>query len=372
MDAAGITNVLRQLGCRTIHPSGDHLRANCPLAPVLHSKGVDNHPSFFVKIEPDEASCYHCFSCDSKGTFLGLLYDMIRQGISVDEDLLNHVRAEEKHDPRHKRTKYVDQFGKTILKGLKKRELEVWSEEEYAPFAGKVPKYILDRGVDIETCKHWEIGYDKEKERVLFPVRRNDGVLVGAVGRTIHKGVEPTYLTYFNFSKSQFLFGEHLLKSAGEPTIAEGMGYGLPAEEGVILVEGMMDVLKLYQMGYENVAAIMTSNVSGVQVRKVLRLGRPVYLMLDWDKAGVQGRKVVVPHLFERQLVFDVPGVTLCKECDTRWSKINEDKKGRQTHVCRGCGCAWEVDSAKKDPDSLTNEEILDCLKNSKRVGVSS
>jgi len=373
MNETGICEVLKELGCQSIKLSGDHVRANCPFAPYLHDKGTDRHPSFLVKIEPDEKSCYHCFSCNSRGTFLGLLYELIRCGKNIDDELLEKVRLAERQDPIDKCYKRQSIYNKEFLIGVKRHKEEVWSEEEYAPFAGKAHKYIIDRGVSVDTCRIWEIGYDPEKRRVMFPVRRyQDGALVGCVGRTVDKHVEPTYLTYFNFKKSNFLYGEHLLKDENQPIIGEALGYDLPAQDGVILVEGMMDVLKLCGMGYENVVGLMTSNVSKRQVQKLKKVGRDIYLMMDWDKAGVMGRENATRSLFGKQPVFDVPGVTVCSSCGSRWSRVGKTGDGRIGHICRKCGKPWVTKEGKKDPDSLADEEIIDCLKNAKRIEVSS
>lgn len=369
MNEQGIREVLRELGCDSIRLCGDHIRANCPLAPYLHKKGTDRHPSFLVKIESADKSCYHCFSCNSRGTFTGLLYELQRYGAFISPELLERVQGMERQDPVQKARERPSIFSKEFLLGQKQHEEEVWAEEEYAPYSGKVHKYLLNRGVDIATCQRWDLGYDPEKRRVLFPVRRfGDSALVGMMGRTIDEGVEPTYLTYFNFKKSSFLYGEHFLKDISKPVLGDVFGYDLPAQSGVILVEGMMDVLKLFRMGYENVVGLMTATISKRQIRTLKRTGRDIYLMMDWDYAGMTGRKKVVEAFAGKQFVYDVPGITCCKVCGNRWSEISDSLE----YVCRKCKSVWEVDPKKKDPDGLTHDEILGCLDSAKKVKISS
>lgn len=375
MNESGIREILTKLGCRSIRLSGDHVRANCPFAPYLHEKGTDRHPSFLVKIEPDGKSCYHCFSCGSRGTFLGLLYDLQRYGKDVDGELIETIRVSEKQDPVQMGIRRKSIFSKEFLIGVKKHEEEVWDESEYEPYAGKTHKYIIERGVSLEMCRTWEIGYDPSMRRVTFPVRRmGDKALVGCVGRTIDAGVEPTYYTYFNFKKGSFLYGEHFLKAEGEPVLGDVMGYDLPAQDATIIVEGMMDVLKLYSIGYDNVVGVMTSEVSERQRRKLKKVGRDVYLMLDWDRAGMIGRANAAPHLVGKHNVFDVPGFEGCFQCGHRWSMLGRDEDGRMIHMCRACKSPWDPEKKrkKKDPDSLSEAEIIDCLKNAERVKVSS
>lgn len=368
MNEQGIQEVLRSLGCRSIRRCGDHIRANCPLAPFTHKKGTDRNPSFFVKIENGGRSCYHCFSCGSKGTLTGLLYDLQRYGGFVEPTLLDKVKKAEKQNPVEKAKHRKSTLSWDFMLAKKRYDEEMWAEEDYLPYAGQTHRYILNRGVSLDTCRTWEIGYDSDKRRIVFPVRRfPDSALVGAVGRTIDQAVEPSYLTYFNFKKSNFLYGEHLLKEESEPVLGEAMGYDLPGQRAVILVEGMMDVLKLYEMGYENVVGLMTATVSRRQISTLKRIGRDVYLMLDWDEAGMSGRVSAVEALKEKHRLYDVPGVRTCSSCGSRWMKL----QGRLL-FCRSCGSPWEVDAQKKDPDSLEEREILDCLQNAKRIGISS
>lgn len=372
MNEKGIREVLRQLGCPSIRLCGDHVRANCPLAPYTHKKGTDRHPSFLVKIEDFDKSCYHCFSCGNRGTLNGLLYELQQMGMHIDPELVERVRRAERQDPVAKAYQRASIFSKEFLVLDRKYKEEIWSEEEYKPYAGKTHKYILDRGVSLDACQTWELGYDPEKRRVMFPVRRYpDLALVGAVGRTVEKGVEPTYLTYFNFKKSNFLYGEHRLKRASEAVIGEALGYDLPAQDGVIVVEGMMDVLKLCGIGYENVVGLMTATISKRQVSTLKKTGRDIYMMLDWDRAGMSGRRTVAKAFAEKCRVYDVPGFRRCS-CGSRWSMLDGDDE----QVCRECKAPWTdysgEDKRFKDPDGLTEEELLDCLGSAKIVRISS
>lgn len=373
MNASGIHEVLRSMGCRKIRSSGGNTKTNCPLARWYHDGGTDKHPSLSVEENPQGSSKYRCFACGSKGFFIGLVRDFVRNGGFIDPVVLAKVEAEETPDLRRRGKACVDMFREGMLMKAK-QAVEVWSDEEIAQFIGRVPKYILKRGVSLETCKKWEIGYDEKDKRVIFTVRRRDGKLVGAVGRTILNNVEPKYITYFNFNKSNFFYGEHLLLGRDKPTMFEAMGFDYPAQDGIIVVEGNMDVLKLSEIGYENIVGVMTSTLSKNQIRTLLDLERPVYLMLDWDKAGIKGRQAAVHKLYERlPFIYDVPGVRGCVKCGFRWSKViavdmGQDRSYR--HVCRKCGEDWIIDPNKKDPDQLDQDEILSCLKAAKLVTV--
>ena len=375
MNEQKVIEVLKRLGCAKIRYSGGNVKATCPLAPWKHREGTDRHPSISVKADQNEPSKYKCFACLSAGsTLLGLLYDLKRVGATVDPDLFEFVKKEEDVTFEQRGCNYGDQFGRDILRGMHKDKTSVWGEGELSAYLGMVPQYILDRGISLDTCRRFELGFDADSGRVIFPVRRKSGELVGAMGRAIDAHVSPRYLTYLAFSKSEFVYGEHLLQSVNQGTMAEALDYGLPAQEGIIVVEGMTDVYKLVQLGYENVAALMTCRMSIKQAATLKKLERPLYLMLDWDDAEYEGRYALPKSLRDTCVIYDVPGVTTCTACGSRFPALM--KKGHKTLlVCRSCADAskpWEVDKSRKDPDQLTPSELLNCLENSKRINISS
>ena len=125
----------------------------------------------------------------------------------------------------------------------------------------------------------------------------------------------------------------------------------------------MFDVYPLLEMGYENVCAVMTSNLQQRQYQTLKRLNRPVYLMFDWDSAGAKGRANAFKKYSKGIVFYDVPGVDRCEICGERWSKI-VDVKGKPIHKCSNCGAPWVC--RKKDPGCLSKDELLDCLKNAR------
>jgi hypothetical protein len=362
VESSGIVSILQSLGCSKIRVRDGTVDANCPFSKWRHERGVDKHPSFSVKAVSSGPSYYHCFTCGSKGMLSGMLRDLGKLGVVISNDFLESVRKEEGKDFEKANKLYPDMFGQDIERKIVRTSNEVWDEEELKPFVGKVPKYILNRGVSIGTCKTWELGYDEENCRVVFPVRRLDGKLVGAMSRALRQVSGAKYLPLFPFSKSLFLYGEHRAKAAERPTVLEAMGFDLPAQKGVILVEGMMDVLRMFEYGYEeNILGLMTSSLSAAQERKVRDFNRPVYLMLDWDLSGIRGRMRCRDRLKGDLPLFDVPGVVKCSNCGGRWQTVCSDE-GIDSLACRACHSPWPANFDKKDPDQLSKDEILDCL----------
>jgi len=326
-----LIDMLGRLGCTKIRQSDKNVRTNCPLAPWFHEKGSDSHPSFSVAVNPEGPSPYRCFACGARGTFLGLLYELRRKGKPVD-DLIDIAKKTEVVSFEKKLFHTINMFGPEMVRGLAKEIFEVWDEDELSPFTGKVPKYVFERGLTLDTCRTWGLGYSAEENRLIFPVRRRDGKLVGAVGRALDPKAQPRYRSFINFQKSNYLYGEHLLPRDGEKTMSDAFGMNLPANDGVIVVEGFFDTLRLYQLGYDTAVAIMGSHVSARQKDRLLSFGRPVYLMLDWDVAGNNGREDVIPHLVGRVPLFNVKG------------------------------------PEGKDPDDLDDAQLIECLRNAEII----
>lgn len=146
-------------------------------------------------------------------------------------------------------------------------------------------RYLLSQGVDKKIML--ELGlvsegkngkcYDKFRNRVIFPIINTSGKVIGFGGRAIDPEDNPKYLNSPEskvFQKKNNLYGLNLSRqSVGKE------GY-------IILVEGYMDVIALYQSGVENVAASLGTALTENQARLIKRYTRDVILSYDADSAG--------------------------------------------------------------------------------------
>lgn len=137
-------------------------------------------------------------------------------------------------------------------------------------------KYLLDRGLDLEDIKEWQIGYNGV--RLMFPFFTKNRYVLGYSMRTlssdsrIAKYVNSPNDKYFN--KSEILYGLH--------KVNKNLDY-------IIVTEGQMDVIMAYKFGLENVVA-----VSGCAFRdthaKLIREKFPkiktIIFIFDSDMAG--------------------------------------------------------------------------------------
>lgn len=178
-------------------------------------------------------------------------------------------------------------------------------------------RYLLDRGLNLETIKRFEIGYiDKNNKphnrtyfdfRIMIPIIDRHRKHVGYSGRTINdigekyispverklldrKRLEPSkYLntiTYKDFNKGAMLFNEL--------SIIKGV------TKTVILVESQLDVIALEQNRsivdemYTDYAicGIQGTSLTQFHINYLLSCGvGEIIVMLDNDKAGVEATK---------------------------------------------------------------------------------
>lgn len=146
-------------------------------------------------------------------------------------------------------------------------------------------RYLLSQGVDRKIML--ELGlvaegrggrfYDKFRNRVIFPIINTSGKVIGFGGRAIDPDANPKYLNSPEskvFQKKNNLYGLNLSRQS------------VGKEGSIILVEGYMDVIGLYQSGIENVAASLGTALTENQARLIKRYTRDVVLSYDADNAG--------------------------------------------------------------------------------------
>lgn len=155
--------------------------------------------------------------------------------------------------------------------------LDFYSLPEYLAGKGYSREDLLDSGALAENKSGRLI--DSQGGRLIFPIINAFDEVVGFGGRLLEKS---DFAKYKNtketavFNKSKTLYNVNLLKRLKrEQTISE-----------VIVVEGYMDTISLYQAGFKNVVASMGTSLTKDQARLVKRYTENVYISYDGDFAG--------------------------------------------------------------------------------------
>jgi len=138
---------------------------------------------------------------------------------------------------------------------------------------GFAEKKMLELGLISQSKGRY---YDKFRSRVIFPILNTSGKVIGFGGRIVGDG-EPKYLNSQEsgvFQKKFNLYGLNLT------------GKDIRNQDAVVLVEGYMDVVALYQSGIRNVSASLGTALTENQARLIKRYTKNVILSYDADQAG--------------------------------------------------------------------------------------
>ena len=135
-------------------------------------------------------------------------------------------------------------------------------------------QFLVDAGLTIKNDNGTI--YERFRDRIMFPIRNVKGEVIAFGGRIIANG-EPKYLNSPEtalFNKSNEMYG--LFES----------GRQIRDKNYVIIVEGYMDVIALFQFGIDNVVATMGTSVTEDHIKKLFRLCDDIYYCFDGDNAG--------------------------------------------------------------------------------------
>ncbi|MDN3453525.1 MULTISPECIES: CHC2 zinc finger domain-containing protein [unclassified Psychrobacter] len=117
--------------------------------------------------------------------------------------------------------------------------------------------------------------YDLLRDRVIFPIRDNQGRTIGFGGRALDDEVKPKYI---NSSDSPVFHKQHVLYGYYESRQQRADSW--------LVVEGYMDVIALYQAGIYGAIASMGTAINESQISRLLTLNPTLTLSFDGDSAG--------------------------------------------------------------------------------------
>ena len=150
---------------------------------------------------------------------------------------------------------------------------------EYAKQNGYQPEFLEKVGFSIKR-QNGEY-YDRYHGRVMFPIHNLTGKVIGFGGRILQSDPEKKLAKYQNspeseiYQKKETLYGIYFAKSA------------IVNKDECILVEGYFDVLRMHQLGIENVVASSGTSLTIEQIRLVKRYTRNITMLYDGDAAGL-------------------------------------------------------------------------------------
>jgi DNA primase len=145
--------------------------------------------------------------------------------------------------------------------------------------------YLAERGLTLETLVDFGVGYCAKgmmADRIAIPIHNPQGEVVAYAGRFPGEPGEgtPKYKLPQGFRKSLELY--NLDRAAKEHV-----------EKPLVIVEGFFSCMKLHQLGFRKVVALMGSTLSAAQEELLRQHTKPhsqIVVLLDEDEAGRAGR----------------------------------------------------------------------------------
>ena len=270
--------------------SGDELIMDCFFCNPPDTKG-----HLYVNMKTTQ---FHCFKCNHDGNIFTLMkhFGDPVQGAQVNEKQKQQIEQQQKIEKvLHETAEFYHQsMTDGIRQYLLGRGLAAATMDKFKlGYAnGGLRKHLSDHGFALELCQQAGViqadGKDYFYEKIIIPYfYRNRVVQIRC--RTNPDEQKKAYFPIKGYEVR--LFNEDALLNAKE----------------VIICEGELDALMLFQMGFSHVAAISGAGSFKEEWIAKFQDCRIVYLVLDADKSGENGALRIAKLLGERARLVQLP-----------------------------------------------------------------
>ncbi len=280
---------------------GQNYMACCP----FHK---EKSPSFTVS---PSKQFYHCFGCGAHGSAIGFVMEY--QGLAFVEAVeyladRTGLKVPKTHNPIEAAVSKQKKALKLTLEDLCLQAAQFYQNQ--LPKNQRASLYVQGRSLSAQTIEHYGIGYspndwqalqaifpnypneqlvqtglviekegkyyDRFRDRIMFPIRNQTGHVIGFGGRILDQG-EPKYLNSPEtplFEKGKELYGLFEARAA------------IKEHNRVLVVEGYMDAVTLFQHGIQYAVAALGTATSATHIKTLFRQTNDVYFAFDGDNAG--------------------------------------------------------------------------------------
>ena len=284
----------------SLTPHGKNYFGICP----FHD---DNNPSMSVSAEK---GIYKCFSCGATGNVFKFVQDFEKISFREAVGKIAGKAGIEVDIGKIKKTKTFPKLHEIYDLSLKFYMNNINTKEAKA-----ARSYLNERQIDDKIVKEFEIGLalknsfsdmlkkkyseddilrtglsyktdygfnDLYHDRIMFPLYDLNGSVVAYSGRKykpqdLENNDLPKYINTREtdiFKKGNLLYNYHRAKNVARQ------------KNEIIVMEGFMDVIRAYSVGFQNVVATMGTAVTSVQANLIKKMAKEVILCFDGDEAG--------------------------------------------------------------------------------------
>jgi len=286
-----------------INKAGKNYSALCP----FHA---EDSPSFYIF---PESNTYHCFGCGAHGDLISFVqnYEHV-DFIEALKKVSIYAGIPLELNSKVKPPEII--FNENINKIYMDTLLNISAKS-------KVWEFLKRRGIDENIVREYEIGFSEGKEiseylksqkmnenipfkmgminkkkeffsnRIIIPIRNNNGDLAGFSGRTIDNQLGPKYINtpennYFKKSKLLYLFYKN------EKYIKQN--------DFAIVVEGYFDAISMSNSGFQNTVAVLGTALTEEHSKYLKNATSNIITMFDMDDAGQQATIKTIDNLFKK------------------------------------------------------------------------
>ena len=216
------------------------------------------------------------------------------------------------------------------------------------------PTKLVETGFQTEWLRYMDVGYDRNNDRITYPIRDLYGNLAGVSGGAAVSGQYPKYKVYqgqhkdpdsgrmipsdygkwFDETYPDYEFhNHHYLWNYDQ--VYPKMFFGREVNPSIILVEGFKACLWLLQCGFLNTVALMGSSLSDRQASLLQRVQVNIILFLDQDWAGRRATRKIGRKLRTTQqgvFIAQYPYAEECQPDHLSPAEVTASIQGAQTY----------------------------------------
>ncbi len=319
--------------------AGRNMQACCP----FHNEKT---PSFSVS---PEKNFYYCFGCGAKGNAISFLmnYEHLSFIDSVEkiaqENAIEVIY--ENYDVEKAKTK-------TSTYKILDDTAAFYEKNLFSNFGDEAQKYLVNRDLDGDISKKFRLGYslrgnnlekhfsgkytkdelknstlissgetgdyDQFRDRLMFPIRDPRGRVLGFGARSLGDKLPK----YINSAESE-LFQKRFVLYGLYETLQTSVKI-----DSLIIVEGYMDVIALFQQGIFGAVASLGTAFTKEHINLAKKYTSKIHICFDGDNAGRKAAKRAVESILPAIDLNDEVRITFLpdgEDPDTLVKKIGKD-----------------------------------------------
>lgn len=287
---------------------GNRWAACCP----LHKEKT---PSFYID---DNKGYFHCFGCGKGGDVIKFCMEMENMEFREALEFLADIAGID-----------LPKAGKPGPSRDLVEKLRALNEEAVNFYQAQLRKtksaqaYLEERGISESTARLFRLGYapamwdgllsrlgdkyspdlllksglvkkgksgnpyDLFRDRIMFPIRDVQGRTIAFGGRLFGEAEGPKYIN--SPETPLYIKGKHVYNMDAAKNFVKK-----DPEKGVLVVEGYMDVIQLYQAGVHNVIAGLGTAFTQPQGKLLKRYTKRILINYDADNAGFKAARAAI------------------------------------------------------------------------------